>query len=572
MALDGIYLHLLGQEINDQFKNARVEKIYQPSKYEIILKLRTFSDTGSLLLSASGNNPRMCITNHLPENPAVPPMLCMLLRKHLVGAILTGIRQEGTDRIVYLDFDAITELGYKVKRTLILEIMAQYSNIILIDEDYKIIDSVKRVDLLKSSVRQILPGLKYELPPMQNKISILDGDTDTIVSLIKTSYVSSALLKTVEGISPLTSREITYRAIGEDKRAEELTKDEKLNLIKCLSDFQNNIKTRDYTPCILLENGQPKDFSFAKIQQYGDCITHKIYDDLSQVLDEFYFEKERLNRIRQRADDLFNTVNTHIERISRKINIQNAELEKAADREKKRIWAELINANLYRINSGDYHPGDEFFEVENYYDDCNSIRIPLKPELSPAQNANRYFKEYRKAQTAEKVLTEQIAQGKNDLKYLESVLDSLSRAETEQELSAVRDELIDVGFLRTRGTVKKQKSQTLKPIEYISEDGFRILVGRNNIQNDQLSFKIANKNDIWFHVQQHHGSHVILITDGKEPSDKTMEYAASLAVYHSSVRGSTNIPVDYTPAKNLKKVPGARLGFVIYHTYNTIIS
>ena len=570
MALDGIYLNLLTRELNDRLTGSRVEKIHQPSKQDFILRLKNHGESFSLLLSASGSNPRICITDHSPENPDKPPMLCMLFRKHLLGAVLLGLRQEGTDRILYLDFDATNELGDRVKRTLVLEIMAQYSNLILIDEAGTVIDSVKRVDLLTSSVRQILPGLTYCLPPRQNKPSLLNTNPANIVDAITSSdkKLSSGILSSIEGVSPLTAREIAFRVSADDITANALNEIQRELLIRELQTISDMLTGKiPVTPTILTdENNNPCDYSFREITQYGGLRHNRTVDSLSYILDEFYYEKERLIRTKNRADDLFRLLSSLTDRTARKLNSQRAELTASMDREQKRIYAELINANLFRLKG----INADFYEVEDYYNNCEIVKIPARPELSPEKNAQRYFKEYRKAQTAEKILTEQIEKGERDLDYLASVTDALTRADTEKEFSAIRDELSETGFLKKK-TATKKKSAALPPIEYTSPGGFKILVGRNNIQNDKLTHRIAAKSDIWFHTQKIHGSHVILVTEGRTPAGEDMEFAAALAAYHSSARTSKLVPVDYTEVKNIKKPGGANPGFVIYHVYKTII-
>ena len=560
MALDGIFIHLLIRELNEKLSGARVEKLYQPGKTDLIFKLKNRGESYSLLVSASGSSPRICLTERPPENPDKPPMLCMLMRKHLLSAVLTEIRQEGTDRIIYLDFDATNELGDRVKRTLVLEIMAQYSNIILLDESRKIIDSVKRVDLLKSSVRQILPGLFYTLPPQQNKPSILTADISEIAKKIENSdgNMPSAILKNIEGVSPLTAREIAERADAS-------------GLIFVLTELSEMLKTGKTQPVILLDNDdKPFDFSFMAIKQYGDTAKNKVCNSLSAVLDDFYYEKERLIRTKTRAEDLFRLVNSLIERTSRKINSQLSELDIARDRETKRIYAELIQANLYKF--GQNALGSKIIELEDYYNNCEMVKIPVREDLSAAANAQKYFKEYRKLQTAEKVLTERIQHEKDDLDYLHSVLDELTRSDTEKEFAAIREELSETGFAKRQISVKNtKKSVALPPLEFTSPNNFKVFVGRNNIQNDKLTHKIAGKNDIWFHTQKIHGSHTILFTENREPEPIDMEFAAKLAVEHSSAKGSKLIPVDYTLVKNIKKPAGGKPGFVIYHVYKTII-
>lgn len=570
MALDGIFLHLLAEELKEILIGAKVDKIHQTQKTELVFTLRTRSGAYRLLMSASGNAPRLHLTTHSIENPANPPMLCMLMRKHLGGATLLDICQEGSDRILKMVFSCVNEIGDRVIRTLVIEIMAQYSNIILLDENSVIIDSVKRVDMTKSSVRQILPSLKYELPPMQNKLDILTSEASEIVDAVirKDTRLSNAILSSVEGMSPVLCREIAFRTGGIDAVSSELTETQRAKLTFEFEVLKSTVAGRTVAPTAVADaDGKLLDFSFIPITQYGSAAKYTSYESLSEVLESFYYERERLARTKSKAEDLFKAVSNLIERLAKKISNQMTELEECKGREEKRIFAELINANLYRLSKGQV-----VYELENYYDENNIVKIPVKPEFSPAENAQRYYKEYRKLRTAEEKLTELIEQGRQDLEYLRTVLDELNRAETEREISEIRAELADGGFVKHKSNGKVKKNQPLPPLEFTAPDGFRVYVGRNNVQNDRLSFKTASKNDMWFHIQKAPGSHVILETDGKTPTEAAMEFAAKTAAYYSSGREAGAVEVDYTQVRNLKKPAGAKPGFVIYHVYNSVLA
>lgn len=569
MALDGIFLRLLAQELQNKLLGARVDKIYQTQKVELVFLMRTRNGAYRLLLSASGNAPRLHLTEQQIENPANPPMLCMLLRKQLASAVLTDIEQIGFDRILKLGFIATNELGDRVRRTLVIEIMAQYSNIILLDEKNMIIDSVKRVDATKSSVREVLPSRPYTLPPQQNKLDILTSDTQDIISAVsnKEKRLSDALLNVVQGMSPTLCREVAYRAGAADTYAQTLSDSHKKMLAFELDILKNTIQNGTVAPtCVADADGKLLDFSFIPITQYGSAVQYRSYESLSELLEGFYYEKERLIRTKSKAEDLFKAVNNLIERLAKKINNQMLELEACKDRETKKIYAELINANLYRLAKG-----TPFYEVENYYDNNQTVKIAVKPELSPSENAQKYYKEYRKLRTAEDMLTKLIAQGRDDLAYLRTVLDELNRAETEKEIAEIRSELADGGYMKRKTGAKQKKSQSLPPLEFVSPDGFKVYVGRNNIQNDKLSLKTAAKTDMWFHIQKAPGSHVILALNGEEPTETAMEFAAKTAAYYSSGRESGSVEVDYTEARNLKKPVGAKPGYVIYHVYNSVL-
>ncbi len=564
MALDGLTLSFLKKEIADAAIGCRVEKVHQPSREELVLVLRGRNGAHKLLLSAGANSPKIHFTEFPPENPAKPPMLCMLLRKHLNSALLTNVRQEGLERALFLDFDATNEIGNPVKFTLCIEIMAQYSNIILINEDGIILDAVKRVDSETSSVRQILPGMLYKMPPKQNKpdlgavraVAIAENSAG-----ISGKTVSNAILASVQGLSPIVCREIASRALDEDKRTELLT-DSDIESIAAELDKLTKITP---TPCAVIDSGgKPIDFSFTEITQYGDNVRLKKFDSFSELLDDFYFEKDRIERTRQNSAELQKLVANLIQRTARKLDLQRAELTQCADREQLKINAELIAANIYQLKKG-----APFYEVYNYYSNEN-IRINANPALTPNENSQRYYKEYRKAKTAEQMLTTLIAQGEEELAYLDTVADALSRADTTAQIGEIKAELMHTGYLKSKQKTGTKMPKPLSPMEYESSDGFTILVGRNNEQNDRLSLKTASKADIWLHTQKFPGSHTIIVTGGDEVPENTLIEAAIIAAYHSRARQSSGVPVDYTQVRNLKKPQGAKPGKVIYHVYNTL--
>ena len=568
MALDGITLGLVKNELKNYIIGSKIEKVHQPSKNELVLILRTRNGGYRLYLSCDGQSPRVHLTRYNLENPKVPPMLCMLLRKRLCGATLTEITQISNDRILIFEFDGTTEIGDRTKYYLICEIMGQRSNIILCDIDYKIIDAVKRIDEDKSSVREILPGLKYELPPMQEKCNIITDNSEKIVDIILSNpekMLSKAILECVEGFSPIVGREIAYRTVFGDKQVGLLSQIEKERLENEISIIKDEIINNKSFTMLVSNDKVPFDFSFTNVRQYGTTLNKKEYDSISELLDDFYFEKDKINRTKRKAADLFKLLNSAIERTSRKINNRKAELEKSENREQIRIYAELITANQYRLTEK-----ASVYQLENYYDNNNLIDIPANPALSPLQNAQKYFKEYKKAVNAEKLLHNLIEEGEQELVYLDSVLDNLSRAETEREITEIRDELEQGGYLKIKKGNKIKKEKPLQPLEFESSDGFRILVGRNNIQNDILTLKTAKNYDMWLHVQKHAGSHTIIIADKKEITETAIYEAACIAAYHSKAKDSSSVAVDYTIVKNVKKPTGAKPGKVIYNTNNTI--
>lgn len=569
MPLDGITLNLLKQELSQYIIGSRIEKIHQPSKDELVFHLRSREGAYRLLISASANSPRLHLTANAPENPAVPPMLCMLFRKHLTGAVITDIRQLGLDRVVFIDLSGTNEIGDAVTFTLCVEIMAKHSNIILINSDGNIVDAVKRVDFTQSSVRQILPTFRYEYPPRQGKMNITEIEPETAVKSIKNctgKHLSGAILETLEGISPLISREIAAFACGGDIAANEMNSINEERLTSKLHEIKNIILCGSGNPTMLIREGvKPYDFTFMDITQYGFTVAPKSYESYSELLDNFYYEKDRFERTKQRSQSLLKLLTTASSRAARKLQSRQAELEACADRDTLRIYAELILANQYRLEKGSL-----FYDLENFYDNNNTVRIPADPALSPSANAQKYFKEYRKAKTAESMLGELIEQSEQELAYLETVIDAVNRADGYTELAEIRNELCEQGYLKRAKNDKSKKPKPLPPLEYVSDDGYTILVGRNNVQNDLLTFKTAAKDDSWFHTQKIPGSHVVVIGNGDIIPELTCRQAAVLAAYHSGARESSQVAVDYTEVRSLKKPTGAKPGKVIYHTYNTM--
>ena len=569
MALDGYFLSKLKDELALRAVGARIDKVQQPSKDEVLLSLRSKSGAEKLLCCVRADAPRLHLTAQSAESPQTPPMFCMLLRKYLVGARITGVRQVGLDRLLFLDLDATTDIGDKTKLTLCAETMGTYSNLILIGENGRIIDAMKRIDYAASSVRQILPGLPYVLPQQQEKLCLETETADAVAEAIlqkSGKLLSSAALQTVQGISPLIAREIAYRCTGSDETVAALTQPQIQNLFAVLREMKTALHTDPSCWMVLDKNGAPKEIASLRVYQYEGLYEVKRFESACALLDAFYAERDRATRLTQRGHELFKTLHNLNERTLRRVSVQKEELRQSVDRDKFKLWGELITANLHRLQKG-----NDCYAVENYYDNMAPLKISVDPALDPTQNANRFYREYRKAKTAETILTERITQGEAELQYFDTVLDALSRAESERELSAIREELYDGGYLRKRSGKKQQKQKALPPLSFRSSDGYRIYVGRNNLQNDRLSLKTANKRDWWFHTQQSPGSHVILETVDGEASDKAMEEAAVIAATYSKAKDSSLVPVDYTRVKQLKKPVGTKPGKVIYHEYYTMI-
>ncbi len=566
---DGIFLRHIKKEIEDAALGARVSQIYQPNRDELVLVLRTYEGTRKLLLSSRANSPRVNFCVKTPENPAQPPMFCMLLRKRLGGGKLVSLRQPGCDRVLFLDFDCINELGEQEGLSIVCEIMGMYSNLIVINRDTGIIlDAIKRVDLTVSSRRFVLPNIPYELPDAQDKLNILEHSAEEMAEaacrLPAETVLSQALMRTVQGVSPIVTRELEYR-VGEGT-TNRLTGAAYARLIEVLRGFKETAESCGERPCIVYrEDGRPMDFSFMPICQYGGFAEVRETAGFSDTVDEFYEERDARERMRVKSHSLQKLLTNLIVRTARKINKQQTELAQCGNREQLRICGDLLHANLYRIERG-----ARFADVENFYDENGgTMRIRLNPAISPAANAQKYYKDYQKAKTAETVLAEQIEKGRTELAYLESVADSVERAETERELAQIREELTEQGYLR-RPKGKQPRQAQLPPKEFQSTDGFTILVGRNNRQNDRLTLKTAAKTDVWLHTKDIHGSHVIIRAEGQPVSETAIRQAAALAAYHSKARESTNVPVDYTLVKNVSKPAGAKPGMVIYVRNKTV--
>ena len=565
MPLDAICLQGVVGELAPQLTGSRIEKIQQPARDQIILLLR---GSRRLFLNAGANQPRIHLTEQLRDNPSQPPMFCMLLRKHLSGGIIESVRQEPLERVVTLTVLASDEMGERSRFTLVWEGMPRRANLILCDRDGRIIDCLRRVDLEAEQDRQVLPGLFYRLPTRQDKRSPLSVTEEEFAALLGRAAPDAPLdgwlLDTFTAISPLVARELTVRACG----STDAPASQGNALWDVFSRWQRDVNENTFTPTLIKRNGSLADFTYGPVTQYGTYAETEIYDSFSHLLDDFYEKREQAERVKQKGRDLLKTATTARDRVRRKLAAQEKELAACLDRDHLRICGELITANLYRMERGQSR-----LTAQNYYDEnCADVDIPLDVRLSPQENAARYFKQYAKAKTAEKYLTAQLQRGREELQYLESVLQELAQAESEQDFNDIRTELTDGGYLRGRGKKQPGFQRASKPREFRSSAGLRILVGRNNRQNDRLTTKDADKRDIWLHTQKIHGSHVILCTGGAEPDEQSLMEAALLAAYFSQAQGSTKVPVDYTPVKFVKKPAGAKPGMVVYTTYQTMLA
>lgn len=521
MALDGAFLYSIKNEL-DFLIGGRVEKVHQPSKEEIIISIRTKKCSYKLMLSSNAGSARVHITNIAVDNPNVPPMFCMLLRKHLGSGKIIAIRQDGLERILFIDFECVNELGDVVTITLACEIMGRCSNLIIINQDGIIIDSIKRVSEEMSRERMVLPGMKYTLPPKDERLNFLNTDQVFVrqaLQNVKSGELSKALIKVFEGISPILAREWTFFAgRGEYISADSITDEQFERLIFAINQSKSALLENKCTFTAVMDKEDTlKDFSFIRLQQFGNLMITKELPSACELLDYFYAERDRTARVKQRANDLFKLLMNLTERTSKRIAVQREELASCENKDKLKLFGDLISANMYRIQKG-----DTVLKAENFYeDDCPQMEIKLDIMKTPSQNAQYYYNEYKKSITAEHKLAEQIERGEEELQYLDSVFDVLTRASTNNDIVQLRLELAEQGYIK-KNAQKGKPPKALPPVEYKSSEGYTILVGRNNKQNDQLTLKFAEKSDIWLHTQGITGSHVIICTDGDTPPDKTI--------------------------------------------------
>ena len=571
MPLDALCLSGVVHELQNALSGAKIDKIYQPGRDEVVLALRAPAGNVKLLLSANPSHPRAHLTQISRENPDKPPMFCMLLRKHLSGARLLELVQPPMERVVDLRLEALDELGDRVERRLVLEAMGRHSNLILLDGEGRIMDCLRRVDSDMSARRQVLPGLFYRLPPAQEKLAPSSLDRAALESALaaapEESQADKWLLDTFGGLSPLICRELAFRAGGAtDARLHQMGEGGRSRLLDELEGLLRSVQENSFTPVMLAKEGHPSDFTFQPISQYGPAVSCVPFPSFSALLDRFYEQRENQERVRQRGQDLIRSVTNARDRAARKIGLQEQELAATRDRERLRQFGDIITSNLHAMEKGMSR-----LTAADFYDpECPQIHIPLDPLLTPQQNAAKYYKEYNKAKTAESILTLQLEKGRRDLDYLNSVLEAIALAEGERDLQEIRQELTDTGYLRRPSKARDRgKRVASKPMEFRSSSGLRISVGKNNTQNDLLTTKQAFKSDLWFHTQKIHGSHVILWTEGGQPDLTSIQEAAQLAAWFSQGRASGKVAVDYTPVKYVKKPGGARPGMVVYTTYET---
>ncbi len=566
MAFDSGMLAATLCEIRKVATGARVEKVYQPERDEIIIQMRTYDGEKRLLINAGSNNPRISFSAIKRENPQNPPMFCMLLRKYLQGAKLVSVEQEGFDRIAVLEFAGRDEMGFECRRYLIAELMGRYSNLIYTDENKKIVSALKTLDISSESERQILPGMRYVLPSARGKVSPLLLDHVEFERAFEAAPRERAadkfIMNTYLGISPCVAREIVFRATGyTDTPVGYCFCDE---LYRELLAVVERIRREEFEPTLILEQSRPVEYCFMPLMQYRD-LQSESFESAGALLDSFFEVRDREQRVRQRASDILKLLSNAESRLLRKLELQRSELVDCERGSEYKKYGDLVTANIYRLRRG-----DKLVTLEDYesYDENGmpgKVDIELDERLTPAANAQRYYKRYAKARNAKVELARQIEKGEAELEYIYSVFDSLSRAETPTDLLEIRDELYRSGYASRMKSYQERKTPAPVVMSFVTDDGMKVLCGKNNLQNEYITHKLAEKHDYWFHAKNLAGSHVLLVTEGKEPTDLDFTRAAQIAAYHSKAEGD-NVAVDYTLAKNVKKTAGGKPGFVIYHT------
>lgn len=563
MALDGVVISNLVHELNSTILNCKISKIAQPESDELLLTCKGNGATYKLAVSASASLPFVYLTDTNKTSPLTAPTFCMVLRKHIANGRITKIYQPHLERIINFEIEHLDEMGDLCHKVLIVELMGKHSNIIFCHQDGTIIDSIKRVPASVSSVREVLPGRTYFIPETQNdKINPTVANESTIMDTIssKPLSITKAIYTSFVGISPLVASEIAFRAsIDGDQPVASLNQEQLLHLTNNFKWMMDDINESKFKPCIVRRGNEPIEFCAFELTQYKDYDV-KIYDSISEVLEVYYAEKNIYTRIRQKSVDLRRIVNTALERNQKKYVLQQKQLKDSEKREKYKVYGELINTYGYNLTEG-----SKVLEAPNYYDNNNIIKIPLDPTKSAQENSQKYFDKYGKLKRTAEALSELITETQNQIDHLESIQNALDIATTSDDLIQIKDEMMEYGFIKfSRG--KKQAKSKSKPLHYISSDGYDIYVGKNNYQNDELTFKVATGNDWWFHAKGIPGSHVIVKANNEELPDRTFEEAGKLAGYYSKGKNSDKIEIDYLQKKNVKKPNGSAPGFVVYYT------
>lgn len=569
MAFDGVVISNIVYDLKEKLTGGRIYKIYQPENDELNIVIKNNKDSYRLMLSADASLPLIYILGLSKENPMSAPNFCMLLRKHIGNGRIIDVMQPGFERIVEFTIEHLDEMGDVCRKKLIIEIMGKHSNIIFTDHKGMIIDSIKHVSHLVSSVREVLPGRRYEYPPDGGKINPMELDRGLFDSTVmtKTADACKAIYTSLTGFSPVVANEICYRADIDPRTSVAELGEGADRLYKCTMDIVDQIKRRDYDPVIVFDGYKPVEFSSVMLTMYSDKqIEHR--NSISELLDEYYYRKALVTRMRQKSTDLRRIVQTAIERTGRKYDLQMKQLKDTENREKYKVYGELINTYGYSVKQG-----EKSFKALNYYTN-EEIIIPLDSQIPVMDNAKRYFAKYNKQKRTCEALTKLTVETREELEHLQSVQAFLDMAVDEAALAEVKEELTMCGYIRGHyGSKNNKKKVKSKPYHYVSSDGFHMYVGKNNLQNDELTFKFANGKDMWFHAKKMPGSHVIVkLMEADELPDQTYEEAARLAAYYSSGRTNPKVEIDYTERKNLKKPAGAKPGFVIYHTNYSMVA
>ena len=561
MAFDGIVIANLVKDLNTYILNGRISKIAQPEADELLLTIKGSKGQVRLLLSASASLPLVYLTEENKPSPMTAPNFCMLLRKHISGGRITAVAQPGMERIINIEIEHLNELGDLCKKVLIVEVMGKHSNLIFCDDAGMIIDSIKHISGHVSSVREVLPGREYFIPKTQEKENPLEAAESSFLQqvLAKPCSVAKAIYSSYTGISPVAASEICYRAsIDGDRPTASLTGDEKLHLSRQFTIFMEDVREGNFAPNIIKKGKEPMEFSSVLLTQYGDYETVP-YPSISKVLEDYYAQKSVYTRIRQKSSDLRRIVGTALERNRKKFDLQRKQLKDTEKKEKYKVYGELIHTYGYGLAEG-----AKELEALNYYTN-ETVKIPLDPQLTPGENAQKYFDRYNKLKRTYEALSQLIEETRSEILHLESIATSLDIAVSEEDLTQIKEELAEYGYIKKRSGGKKEKIKS-KPFHYLSSDGYHIYVGKNNYQNEELTFKFASGGDWWFHAKGIPGSHVIVKAEGNELPDRVFEEAGRLAAYYSKARGAEKVEIDYLQRKNVKKPNGSKPGFVVYYT------
>ncbi len=566
MAFDGITVAAIAKELKEALTGGRITKIAQPETDELLLTIKTLDGALRLYISASASLPLIYLTDENKPSPMTAPNFCMLLRKHIGNGRITGVSQPGLERIIHLDIEHLDELGDLCKKKLIVEIMGKHSNIIFCDETYRIIDSIKHVNAQMSSIREVLPGREYFIPDTMAKLNPLTAAQEEFIQTLrdKPSPLGKAIYTSFTGISPVAAEEICWLSgLESHMTAKDLSLDMLAHLYRQFSYYMENVRLGRFQPLIYYDKNAPKEFSAIPLSHFTE-YTFQEYDSISQVLKRYYATKNTLTRIRQKSTDLRHVVQISLERNRKKYDLQTRQLKDTENRDKYKVYGELINIYGYSLPAG-----SKELTALNYYTD-QEITIPLDPTMTPQENSQKYYARYNKQKRTFEALTELIKETADDIQYLESISNALDIAMSEADLAQIKEELMQSGYIKRKFTKKKVKL-TSKPMHYISGDGYHMYVGKNNLQNDELTFSFASGNDWWFHAKGAPGSHVIVKTNGDELPDRTFEDAGRLAAYYSKNRGSDKVEIDYVEKKHVKKPNGAKPGFVVYYTNYSLV-